>query len=183
MGIALLAFSSLSQPVKALTQFFARPSRGASPSDALPSNHVRPAAGIGSQQPAAPSGQPVAAANAPLATPAPVVFSSGFAAPAGKAPVIAPARCLSTVRLQQVPSTSWVNALPAAPAQAANADRFHAGTGDYQHGSALKKERPTLRVMRRIHATDPAKLVISGRMADVCAELDRLAASEAQLAV
>ncbi|WP_311220579.1 MULTISPECIES: hypothetical protein [unclassified Acidovorax] len=73
--------------------------------------------------------------------------------------------------------------MPAAPAKAANADRFHAGTGSYQHGSALKKDRPMLRVMRRVHATDPARLVISGRMADVCAELDRLAASEAHLAV
>jgi hypothetical protein len=35
------------------------------------------------------------------------------------------------------------------------------------------------RVLRRASDTGTCRLVIAGRMADVCAELDRLAASEA----
>lgn len=37
----------------------------------------------------------------------------------------------------------------------------------------------TVRVLHRADATGPCRLVISGRMADVCAELERLAAREA----
>lgn len=45
--------------------------------------------------------------------------------------------------------------------------------------------RPTLKPLRIVHSRggkDEGKLVISGRMADVCAELDRMAAKEAALA-
>ena len=45
-----------------------------------------------------------------------------------------------------------------------------------------RKGLPTLRVMRLLEAGQPSKsvgrMVISGRMADVCAELDRLVCSE-----
>jgi len=47
--------------------------------------------------------------------------------------------------------------------------------------AAMRKSRP-LRVVRVVEsharATDAGRVVISGRMADVCAELDRLAALE-----
>ena len=81
----------------------------------------------------------------------------------------------------------WMNA-PAAlafAAPAANADRFHPAGASVSADAASKARseapRPLLRVLRRVQVGDPARLVISGRMADVCAELDRLAASEARL--
>jgi len=47
--------------------------------------------------------------------------------------------------------------------------------------TAFAAARPALRVVRvcEPQACDSGRLVISGRMADVCAELDRLAAREA----
>lgn len=49
---------------------------------------------------------------------------------------------------------------------------------------ALRAAKP-LRVVRVVEASAPravaGRMVISGRMADVCAELDRLAAQEARL--
>jgi hypothetical protein len=51
--------------------------------------------------------------------------------------------------------------------------------------SPIRPQRPVLRIMRVLEAGQaPAsvgRMVISGRMADVCAELDRLAAREAAL--
>lgn len=51
-------------------------------------------------------------------------------------------------------------------------------------GKIIKKQKP-LRVVRVVEAgqtrASVGRMVISGRMADVCAELDRLAAREAAL--
>ena len=51
-------------------------------------------------------------------------------------------------------------------------------------GQIVKEQKP-LRVLRVVETgqaqTSVGRMVISGRMADVCAELDRLAASEAAL--
>ncbi len=54
----------------------------------------------------------------------------------------------------------------------------------HAHSTRAKAKYPALRVLR-VHDGGPARqgvgrMVISGRMADVCAELDRLAALEAQ---
>lgn len=54
------------------------------------------------------------------------------------------------------------------------------------HAAAAATDRPTARPLRVVHTVDArasgrgtGRVVISGRMADVCAELDRLAALEA----
>ncbi|KQR55405.1 hypothetical protein ASF94_02940 [Acidovorax sp. Leaf160] len=71
-------------------------------------------------------------------------------------------------------------ALPLVASQAANAASFHGDADGSPAGAAAAASRrsPVLRVLRRIQVADPTRLVLSGRMADVCAELDRLAASE-----
>ena len=53
-----------------------------------------------------------------------------------------------------------------------------------QGKTTLTKRQPSLRVLRvhesGQHTTGAGRMVISGRMADVCAELDRLVAIEAR---
>lgn len=46
--------------------------------------------------------------------------------------------------------------------------------------AAAAQPRPVLRVIRVVDNQPGGRMVISGRMADVCAELDRLAALEAR---
>ena len=91
---------------------------------------------------------------------------SGTPSPVARAPVWSPA-----------------HALPAqAPCQAAarNNEAYAAPTT----GAHARKVMP-LRVLRELEKGQPrsctGRLVISGRMADVCAELDRLVAREAAL--
>jgi len=65
-------------------------------------------------------------------------------------------------------------------AVAANAAQYFAAPA----AAAVRTQQPqstgrTVRVLHRGDATGPCRLVISGRMADVCAELDRMAAHEA----
>lgn len=62
---------------------------------------------------------------------------------------------------------------------AANAERF-----DVIPVATLRPAAPQHRTVRVVRHTDgggPSRFLISGRMADVCAELDRLAAREAAL--
>lgn len=61
---------------------------------------------------------------------------------------------------------------------AANAERFDAVAPIATLRPAASPRR-TVRVVRHTNAGDPSRLMISGRMADVCAELDRLVAREA----
>ncbi|RYF01282.1 MAG: hypothetical protein EOO32_04450 [Comamonadaceae bacterium] len=63
---------------------------------------------------------------------------------------------------------------------AANGDRFDDFNASVQAPhSAPSVSARTVRVLHRTDAAGPMRLVISGRMADVCAELDRLVAREA----
>lgn len=63
---------------------------------------------------------------------------------------------------------------------AANGDRFNDFNACAQAPhSAPSVTARTVRVLHRTDAAGPMRLVISGRMADVCAELDRLVAREA----
>lgn len=89
----------------------------------------------------------------------------------------AAAAALPAFHALRVQSVRASLALPSAAGQAANAASFH---GDAELATPSRR-RPVLRVLRRIQVADPTRLVLSGRMADVCAELDRLAASEAAL--
>ncbi len=209
MGIALIAFSSLSQPVKALTQFLASPGRAKSAPPSAPATSFAPAyltaPPLAASQPPAvrPGGQAFAAGVEHCPAPQQGEANSASSALAfrrsGKArrstrmamPIIP-----SRISRQEGPSGQRTAAIPscapAYPKHAANADRFHAeeaqgglhcppASTDPRQPASLG--RPLLRVLRRVHRDDPARLVISGRMADVCAELDRLVASEARLAV
>jgi hypothetical protein len=61
----------------------------------------------------------------------------------------------------------------------------YAGTATENSNFSLKSPTKTLRVVRVVETgqtrASVGRMVISGRMADVCAELDRLAACEAAL--
>ena len=75
--------------------------------------------------------------------------------------------------------------LPARPRPSSSALRYVAVRPACATRPAAKPERPArpLRVVRMVDAQQPAmlggRMVISGRLSDVCAELDRLAALEA----
>lgn len=219
MGIALIALTSLSQPVKALTQFLGGPARHKSLPLPQTTDAARPTASASAT--AAPDAtQPPASQHAAGQLPA---WTATATAAAGTAvalatstgalkPYVVPrpsrrrlaggikrpsaASTASVMPADAAPATAprpaampWMNA-PAAlafAAPAANADRFHPAAASVSADAASKARsaapRPLLRVLRRVQVGDPARLVISGRMADVCAELDRLAASEARLAL
>lgn len=217
MGIALIALTSLSQPVKALTQFLGGPARHKSLPPPQTTDAARPspaasstAAPDATQPPASQnaSGQfPAwtAAATAAAGTAMALATSTGALKPYGvprpsrrrlaggiKRPSAVPTASVMPADAAPAPAPRpaampWMNA-PAAlafAAPAANADRFHPAGASVSADAASKARseapRPLLRVLRRVQVGDPARLVISGRMADVCAELDRLAASEARL--
>ncbi len=221
MGIALIALTSLSQPVKALTQFLGGPARHRSLPLPQTADAARPAAAApataapdATQPPASqhaagqlPAWTAAATATAAAGIAVALATSTGALKPyvvprpsrrrlAGgiKRPSAAPASSVMPADAAPAPAPRpaampWMNA-PAAlafAAPAANADRFHpAGTSvaaDAASKARSAAPRPLLRVLRRVQVGDPARLVISGRMADVCAELDRLAASEARLAL
>lgn len=58
----------------------------------------------------------------------------------------------------------------------------HGSAGPGPSTSGYQRVRPALRVLRVVDHDQPAaagRMVISGRMAEVCAELDRMAAREA----
>ncbi len=220
MGIALIALTSLSQPVKALTQFLGGPARhksllppqaadaekssapastAAAPGD--PQRHASPPAA--GQFPAwtaaatAAAGTAVALAKPtgalkPFGVPRPSkrrLAGSMRASPAASATAVVTPADAAPAPAPRPAVMPWANppAALAFAAPAANADRFHAaGTpmrADAPSPARNAAPRPLLRVLRRVQVGDPARLVISGRMSDVCAELDRLAASEARLAL
>lgn len=182
MGIALLAFSSLSHPVKALTQWFARPARAAgltasaARQRSLADNGAGHAAAAASRAPAerldAASANAASMTGVAAAAPACVV-------PMTKLPAATAAPAFHPLRVQSIRARL---ALPlvAVASQAANAASFHgdADGSPADTASPASRRSPVLRVLRRIQVADPTRLVLSGRMADVCAELDRLAASE-----
>ncbi|WP_156382448.1 hypothetical protein [Acidovorax sp. Leaf160] len=182
MGIALLAFSSLSHPVKALTQWFARPARAAgltasaARQRSLADNGAGHAAAAASRAPAegldaaSPSANAASMTGVSAAAPACVV-------PMTKLPAATAAPAFHPLRVQSIRARL---ALPLVASQAANAASFHGDADGSPAGAAAAASRrsPVLRVLRRIQVADPTRLVLSGRMADVCAELDRLAASE-----
>jgi len=180
MGIALLAFSSLSHPVKALTQWFARPARAAgltasaARQRSLADNGAGHAAAAASRAPAerldAASANAASMTGVAAAAPACVV-------PMTKLPAATAAPAFHPLRVQSIRARL---ALPLVASQAANAASFHgdADGSPADTASPASRRSPVLRVLRRIQVADPTRLVLSGRMADVCAELDRLAASE-----
>ncbi|GAB2749154.1 hypothetical protein GCM10027019_30090 [Melaminivora jejuensis] len=112
---------------------------------------------------------------APAATRQPAPPAPDFAATAAVAAQLPQACCAWTLpapHLRAVHYAMPTAALLAGAASAAPATpdcRPAAGEGRAQ------RRRPPLRVIRRDTAGDACRLVISGRMADVCAELDRLA--------
>lgn len=211
MGIALIALTSLSQPVKALTQFLGGPARHKSLPQPQTTDAARPAASAtaapdltqppASQHAAGQFPAWTAAATAAAGTAMALATSTGALKPYGvprpsrrrlaggiKRPSAVPTASVMPADASPAPAPRpaampWMNA-PAAlafAAPAANADRFASVSADAASKARSEAPRPLLRVLRRVQVGDPARLVISGRMADVCAELDRLAASEARL--
>lgn len=80
----------------------------------------------------------------------------------------------------------YVGVRPSCGLRQAESTAGSQGDGASQaEGGSLRLSRPLrpLRVVRRVEALQPgrhpSRMVISGRLADVCAELDRLAALEA----
>ena len=82
--------------------------------------------------------------------------------------------------VHQPPAAGWINQDAIKPI----APQVHAARTSARNHSNAVMHRP-LRVLRVVEASaapaSAGRMVISGRMADVCAELDRLAASEAIL--
>ncbi len=219
MGIALIALTSLSQPVKALTQFLGGPARHKSLPALQAADASRPATSASAtaapeatQQPASQhaagpfpawTAAPTAAAGTAvaLATSTDALKPHGGPRPsrgrlAGgiKRPSAVPATSVmpanaAPAHAPRPAATPWMNVPASRPraAAAANADRFHPAGGSAAADAASEARsatpRPLLRVLRRVQVGEPARLVISGRMADVCAELDRLVASEGRLAL
>jgi hypothetical protein len=85
---------------------------------------------------------------------------------------------------------AWHSSAPRAPfVNASSASSFaHAGRATYPRSQANISAKPIhrVRVVRNIDTTLPAdragRMVVSGRFADVCAELDKLASMELQTA-
>jgi len=220
MGIALIALTSLSQPVKALTQFLGGPVRHKSqplPQAVGATQSCLPASATAAPDDKRGHASPYAAgqrrtvpeaATAAAGTAMALPTSTGALKPFG-VPRTSRRRLAGGIRASSAISATTVKPSDAAPppsprpavmpwmnapaaltfaAPAANADCFHpAGTPVRAEASDRPARpaapRPLLRVLRRVQVGDPARLVISGRMADVCAELDRLVASEARLAL
>lgn len=190
MGIALLAFSSLSYPVRALTQFLARPGRtaravfdGAAPNDG---RATRSSGSLATDVPMESALSPcpaLASGSAPRQT-QPTVLSSASTSVVSHTACVLPSIALPTTAgaapftPMVLPGARAVSTSSVHLATAANADWFHGTANAQRQRRSATQKGPMLRVLRRLQASDPAKLVISGRMADVCAELDRLAASE-----
>ena len=110
-----------------------------------------------------------------------------FAAASLLAPVQAMVRRLlagaPTRHNVQLPATAPVHVhMPVGRAASAPVSAAHARPA---RPSACSRRAPPLRVLRVVDAGQSAphggRMLISGRMADVCAELDRLAAMEAAL--
>ncbi len=81
--------------------------------------------------------------------------------------------------LRQIRLTAFPKA---ATSSASGADRIP--FDQYPQASDLRRPGPALRVVRTVEAGLPAgscgRMMISGRISDVCAELDRLAACESR---
>lgn len=163
MGIALLTLSSLSTPLRALSRWLHHPAsfkeqsaESAQPSSSPPDSGRGGRYSAGSKvqhRPAGFNGQRPLRGNWPFTVTPPT-------APADER---AQTPCTSRRMLgSSVPSTGYCAA-----------------------GTAFRTEDgpshcPT-KVVRRTSACGAGRLVIAGRMADVCAELDRMVASEAAL--
>jgi hypothetical protein len=91
--------------------------------------------------------------------------------------LLAPLQGLMARFVQAVPGAATPAARMAGPAQRACSTRAHPSAG------CRERPRRPLRVLRVVETSrvpsGAGRMVISGRMADVCAELDRLAALEA----
>jgi hypothetical protein len=92
--------------------------------------------------------------------------------------LLAPLQGLMARFVQAVPGAATPVPLMAGLAQRACSTRAHPSAG------CRERPRRPLRVLRvvetsRVPSSGAGRMVISGRMADVCAELDRLAALEA----
>lgn len=122
-------------------------------------------------QPAMHGGHDSAAAR-PRTCKAPLPATPTPAWPAALARVPRDETMLAPASSRPLGAPAGAEPLCSATAQIA---KVHAGT---RHGQA----RRAVRVLRTAApGTDAGRLVISGRMADVCAELDRMAAREALL--
>lgn len=174
MGIALSTLSTLPAPLRALSRWlqqnlFLEPEKPSgnvtAPSPSNPPSHT-------SHGHTSPRHQ---GASAGLST---VAGSAGSPSPIGSRPL----------------RGNWpFNVRPPAPAphtpagpSASNSNRSflpHSSIGSRDAffaslSSADGRTNPSARVLRRISDAGTGRLVITGRMADVCAELDRMAALE-----
>lgn len=168
MGIAMRAFSTLPAPLRALTRWFqqavhlepgmpessapAGPSADPLRGNAFPSRHYGTAekAATPLHHPSAPSPHRPLRGNWPFKVRPP--------APAPTAPIR--------------PSTAAARSFVPASTSLGSRDAFFAALATDGHRGR------SARVLRRVYDAGTGRLVIAGRMADVCAELDRMAASE-----
>jgi hypothetical protein len=110
-----------------------------------------------------------------------VLFFAPHAAAGKPSGVRMPARAHAGAWQSSAPHTSFVNA--------ASGNSFaHGGRATYPRNKASISAKPIhrVRVVRNIDTSLPAdragRMVVSGRFADVCAELDKLASMEMQAA-
>ena len=107
-----------------------------------------------------------------------------FAAPSVMAPLQSLWRWLMPATAQDRPAHSGADQYASASATQSIANNTRYSRTELQNKSSISTRRP-LRILRVMEAgqapTHVGRMMISGRMADVCAELDRLAASEATL--
>lgn len=165
MGIALTTLSTLVRPLRHLARWLHHTSPLAQQSTAHATPVTRPAQAPAPHDHAVTPDTPRAPQNRPAILP-------GQRPPRGNWPftVNPPAPSARTrSRLAQAPGRGF---LPLAPS--CNA------TGSPWAAPATAR-RPNMVVRKAAAPGGTGRLVIAGRMADVCAELDRLAASEAAL--
>jgi len=166
MGIALTTFSAFSMPLRSLTRWFhstaalaAQSAAGSPPSRSRRDEADRGNGGdtAGSRTTHRPQGLP---GPRPLRGNWPFTVNTPQTPPAES-----PGRQAATGRAQ-----SLIPAPPAGSRSACAASRPTDGSG-----------RRTAKVLHSISTPGAGRLVIAGRMADVCAELDRMVACEGAL--
>ncbi len=199
MGFALLAFSSFSQPLNALARWLCAPAcrtprqdreaASGRPGRATQDRYAVSSAALGRpscNRDGDGTDQPMARQKATE----PLPFTDWGAAADGQppSPALAPLTPLSrrfvVIRSRQ---ERHDRPLPAGSATAAPASaREWSGTSanDGTAFAGCNRPRPTARPLRVLDRRGPgatARVMISGRMADVCAELDRLVRAEAAM--
>lgn len=161
MGIASTTLSLIPSPLRALARWAQSANR--SPGHAADSTHPAPTL------PAEPNhnGARRPASASPYQRPQQGAF--GQRPLRGNWPFTVPSPPPVVERSEEL-SDGWVPSALPTHTPGGNAPRSITGTA-----------HRTTKVLREGHACGGGRLVIAGRMADVCAELDRMAASEATL--